>query len=148
MVKQNKQRFFAAAGTSLRARPDAGFTLIELMVVMVIIAVLAAIAAPAYKASVQHAKEAVMKEDLSTMRKAIDSYTVDKQKAPQDLGDLVTCGYLKEMPKDPFTQRTDTWTPAQTSDYTNIDETQSGGINDVHSGSQQVSSEGTTYNTW
>lgn len=127
---------------------DSGFTLVELMVVMAIIAVLAAIAIPSYVATVKHAREAALRQDLSTMRNAIDSYTYDKQKAPQDMGDIVTAGYLKEIPKDPFTQRTDTWIPGQSSAFTSIDETQSGGIDDVHSGSQQVSTEGTTYNTW
>jgi general secretion pathway protein G len=89
-----------------------------------------------------------LRQDLATMRNAIDSYTYDKQKAPQDLSDIVTGGYMKEIPKDPFTQRNDTWIVGQSSAFTNIDETQSGGIDDVHSGSQMVSTEGTTYNTW
>ncbi len=87
------------------------------------------------------------KEDLHTFRAAIDSYTYDKQKAPQSLDELVQAGYLREIPKDPFTHRTDTWMPSQGSTLTSIDETQ-GGIDDVHSGSQEVSTEGTTYNTW
>ncbi len=127
---------------------QAGFTLLELMIVMVIIGILAAIAVPAYTANVKHAREAVLREDLHTIRSAIDSYTYDKQKAPQSLEDLVQAGYLREMPKDPFTQRNDTWTPSQSSMLTSIDETDQGGIDDVHSGSQQVSTEGTTYNTW
>jgi len=127
---------------------DHGFTLLELMIVMMIIAILASIAVPSFIANVKHAREAVLKEDLHTMRSAIDSYTYDKQKAPQSLDDLVTSGYLKELPKDPFTQRNDTWIADQGTDYTSIDETQSGGITDVHSGSQQVSTEGTTYNSW
>jgi general secretion pathway protein G len=118
------------------------------MIVMMIIAILASIAVPSFIANVKHAREAVLKEDLHTMRSAIDSYTYDKQKAPQSLDDLVTSGYLKELPKDPFTQRNDTWIADQGTDYTSIDETQSGGITDVHSGSQQVSTEGTTYNSW
>lgn len=126
---------------------DSGFTLIELMIVMAIIAVLATIAVPSYTANIKHAREAVLKEDLHTMRSAIDSYTYDKQKAPQSLDDLVQSGYLRELPKDPFTQRTDTWLPSEGSSLTSLDETQ-GGIDDVHSGSQQVSTEGTTYNTW
>ena len=125
-----------------------GFTLLELMIVMAIIAVLAAVAVPSFISNVRHAREAALREDLHTMRSAIDSYTYDKQKAPQDGSDLVQSGYLKALPIDPFTQRSDTWIFAQSSSYTNIDETQSGGIDDVHSGSQQVSTEGTTYNTW
>jgi len=128
-------------------KPDSGFTLIELMVVMAIIAILASIAVPNYTANVKHAREAVLKEDLHTMRSAIDSYTYDKQKAPQSLDDLVQSGYLHELPKDPFTQRNDTWLPSEGSSLTSLDETQ-GGIDDVHSGAQQVSTEGNTYNTW
>ncbi len=125
----------------------AGFTLIELMIVMAIIAILATIAVPAYVANVKHAREAVLREDLHTMRGAIDGYTYDKQKAPQSLDDLVQSGYLHEIPKDPFTQSKETWMPAEGSMLTTLDET-AGGIDDVHSGSQQVSTEGTTYNTW
>jgi len=136
------------SGQTLAEDRSAGFTLLELMIVMMIIAILASIAVPAFIANVKHAREAVLKEDLHTMRSAIDSYTYDKQKAPQSLDELVQSGYLKELPKDPFTQRTDTWIADQGSDYTSIDETQSGGVANVHSGSQQVSTEGTTYNSW
>ena len=126
-----------------------GFTLIELMIVMVIIGILTAIAVPAYTANVKHAREAVLLEDLHTMRLALDSYIYDKQKAAQSFDEVVQAGYLHEMPKDPFTQRSDTWTPSQCDAYTSIDETQSGGICDVHSGSQQVATDGkTTYNSW
>ncbi len=130
-----------------RRRAEQGFTLLELMIVMIIIGILAAVAVPAYLQSVRKAKEAVLREDLHTMRSAIDSYTVDKQKAPQALDDLVTSGYLKTMPKDPITNRTDTWVPAQDELLDTVDQTQSG-INDVHSGAQESSSEGTSYSTW
>jgi len=124
-----------------------GFTLIELLIVMTIIAVLAAIAVPSYVASVRKAKEAVLKEDLHTLRSAIDSYTYDKSKAPQSLDDLVQAGYLKEIPKDPITSRTDTWITDQSGSLTSIDETEPG-IDNVHSGAQETSSEGTAYSTW
>jgi general secretion pathway protein G len=130
-----------------RRQGERGFTLIELMIVMTIIGILTAMAVPAYLRSVNKAKEAVLKEDLQVMRHAIDSYTIDKEKAPQSLDDVVQGGYLKTIPKDPITSRTDTWIVGQSDDPTTIQET-SGGINDVHSGAQQVSSEGTSYNTW
>jgi general secretion pathway protein G len=124
-----------------------GFTLIELMIVMVIIGLLAAIAVPMYVQSVRHAREAVLKEDLRTLRSAIDSYTVDKQKAPQTLDDLVQAGYIKTMPVDPFTHRSDTWIPAQDDTLQSLDQTDAG-INDVHSGAPGAASDGTSYSTW
>jgi general secretion pathway protein G len=133
---------------SRTARPaEQGFTLLELMIVMVVIGILAAIAIPSYTSSVRNAKEAVLREDLHTMRAAIDSYTVDKQKAPQSLDDLVQSGYLKVMPVDPFTTRSDTWIPAQEDTLMSLDQTQAG-IDDVHSGAQMTASDGTSYNTW
>jgi len=129
------------------ARPQSGFTLIELMIVMVIIGLLAAIAVPAYVQNVRHAREAVLREDLETMRKAIDAYTIDKQKAPQTLDDLVQAGYLKILPVDPFTHRSDTWQPVQTDALQSLDQTDTG-IGDVHSGAQMLAADGTSYNTW
>jgi general secretion pathway protein G len=130
------------------ARPaERGFTLLELMIVMVVIGILAAIAIPSYTNSIRSAKEAVLREDLHTMRAAIDSYTVDKQKAPQSLDDLVQSGYLKVMPVDPFTLRSDTWMPVQEDTLMSLDQTQAG-ISDVHSGAQMTASDGTSYNTW
>ena len=126
---------------------ERGFTLVELMIVMTIIGILASIAIPSYIRSVQKAKEAVLREDLHTLRTSIDSYTVDKEKAPQSLDDLVQAGYLKTIPNDPMTSRTDTWITSQSDTMTDLNETQ-GGMDDVHSGSDGVSSEGTTYNTW
>jgi general secretion pathway protein G len=127
--------------------PDLGFTLLELLIVMLIIATLAAMAIPAYTRNVVAAKEAVLKEDLHVMRNAIDAYTVDKQKAPQALADLVSGGYLKVIPKDPITGRDDTWVTSQSDTLATVDQTDSG-IDDVHSGAQQTSIEGTAYNTW
>lgn len=131
---------------ALRPR-DQGFTLLELMIVMIIIGVLASIAVPSFVQNVKHAKEAVLREDLHTIRSAIDSYTYDKAKAPQTGDDLVQSGYLKVMPVDPITRRSDTWIFNQGDVLTSVDETQSG-IDDVHSGAQEVSTEGTSYATW
>ena len=127
--------------------PEKGFTLIELIIVMAIIGILVVIAIPNYTRAVQRAKEAVLKEDLHTMRTAIDSYTVDKEKAPQGLDDLVQAGYLKAMPVDPFTHRSDTWLPVTEDINMSLDQTETG-IDDVHSGAQQTASDGTSYNTW
>lgn len=130
-----------------RSLSQRGFTLLELLIVMVIISLLAAIAVPSYVQSVRHAKEAVLKEDLRTLRSAIDSYTVDKQKAPQSLDDLVQAGYIKVMPKDPFTSRSDTWVPSQDDTLQSLDQTEAG-ITDVHSGAQGTAGDGTSYSSW
>ena len=124
-----------------------GFTLVELMIVMAIIMILSAMAVPIFARQIKRAKEAVLREDLHVMRTAIDSYTVDKEKAPQGLDDLVQAGYLKTVPIDPMTNRNDTWMTSESDAMTDINETQ-GGIDDVKSGSQGVASDGTTYNTW
>jgi general secretion pathway protein G len=138
----------AGIGTIRAGRSgERGFTLVELMIVMTIIGILAAIAIPSYIRAVQKAKEAVLREDLHTLRTAIDSYTVDKEKAPDSLDDLVQAGYLKSIPKDPMTSSSDTWITNQSDTMTDINETQ-GGMDDVHSGSEAIASDGTTYNTW
>jgi general secretion pathway protein G len=131
-------------GTSSRS---SGFTLIELMVVMLIIGVLVAIAVPNYVASIKAAKEAVLKEDLHQLRQAIDSYTMDKEKGPQSLDDLVQAGYLRKIPEDPMTHRTDSWVTDQSDALHSIDQTDPG-IDDVHSGSQEAGSDGQPYSTW
>jgi general secretion pathway protein G len=130
-----------------RRSGEGGFTLVELMIVMAIIMILATIAIPIYVRTLQRAKEATLREDLHTMRTAIDSYTIDKEKAPETLDDLVQAGYLKSIPVDPITSSSETWITGMSDTMTDINETQ-GGMDDVHSGSQALASDGTTYNTW
>jgi len=126
---------------------QAGFTLVELMIVMAIIGVLLSVAIPSYVGAVRQAREAVLKEDLHVMRSAIDSYTADKQKAPQSLDDLVSTGYLKEIPIDPMTRAKDTWQTETTDSLSSVDQTDPG-IDDVHSGSQEQGSDGQPYSAW
>jgi general secretion pathway protein G len=126
--------------------PDAGFTLIELMIVMAIILILTTMVVPSYIAAMKHAREAVLKEDLSVLRNAIDSYTMDKQKAPQSLDDLVQNGYLRAIPEDPMTHDKNWVTDTSDAMYS-IDETEPG-ISDVHSGSEETSSDGQPYSSW
>lgn len=124
-----------------------GFTLIELMVVISIIVILLSVAIPRYQASILHARETVLRDDLYTLRSVIDQYTLDKQKAPQSLQDLVDAGYIKLLPMDPFTNSRESWVPVTDDSIMTPDQSQPG-IIDVHSGSEQKSSDGTTYSTW
>jgi general secretion pathway protein G len=123
-----------------------GFTLLEMMIVMVIMGILLAIALPIYTQSVVRAREAVLRNDLFELRKLISQYTLDKQKAPQSLDDLVSGGYLKQIPKDPMTNEAN-WEPKQEEVLLSVDQ-QDPGIDDVHSASTASSSDGTAYNTW
>jgi len=124
-----------------------GFTLIELMVVISIIIILMSVAIPRYQASILRARETVLRDDLYTLRSVIDQYTLDKQKAPQSLQDLVESGYLKQLPMDPFTNSRESWIPVTDESIMSPDQSQPG-IVDVHSGSDQKSSEGSAYSSW
>jgi general secretion pathway protein G len=126
---------------------NAGFTLIELVIVMAVIGVLAAVAVPSFIGAIRNAREAVLKEDLHVMRAAIDSYTMDKQKGPQSLDDLIQDGYLKSIPEDPMTHSKDTWVTSTSDTLYSIDQTDPG-IDDVHSGSEETGSDGQAYSTW
>jgi general secretion pathway protein G len=119
----------------------------ELMIVMAIILILVSVAIPNYQRSISHARESVLKQDLATLRSAIDQYTLDKQKAPQSLEDLVSSGYMKSMPEEPTTRRTDCWVPVQEDSMMAIDQNQPG-IIDVHSCNDQLASDGTAYSAW
>ncbi|HUH64094.1 MAG TPA: type II secretion system protein [Terracidiphilus sp.] len=128
-------------------RRDAGFTLMELMIVMAIIGILATLAVPSFIGAMRSAKEAVLKEDLQTMRTAIDSYTEDKQKGPQSLQDLIENGYLRAIPVDPMTKSNETWATDTSDSLRSVDETDPG-IDDVHSGSTETGSDGQPYSSW
>lgn len=123
-----------------------GFTLIELMIVMAIISILVAVAVPLYQRSVVRAKEAVLRQNLFSMRTVLDEYTYDKAKAPQSLQDLVSEGYLRQIPMDPISGTSD-WTTIQEDAITSVNQTEPG-IFDVRSKSDKKSLEGTAYNEW
>jgi general secretion pathway protein G len=123
-----------------------GFTLIELMIVMAIIVILISVAVPFYQKSIVRAKETVLHSNLFAMRNAIDEYTYDKQKAPQNLQDLVTEGYLRDIPKDPIAGGTD-WKVIMEDAGQAVNSSEPG-IFDVRSASDKTSLEGTAYSEW
>lgn len=134
-------------GARLLPRHSRGFTLIELMVVMALISILAGMAVVQYRNSIVRAKESVLKTDLFRMRDAIDQYYADKAKYPASLDTLVSDGYLREVPKDPFTESKETWQTIPAEPDPN-DTSAEVGIYDVKSGSEATSLEGTKYNEW
>jgi general secretion pathway protein G len=131
-----------------KRKKQQGFTLIELMIVVSIVGILAAIAAPNYQWGIIRAKEAVLREDLYTMRSTIDQFYADQGKYPDSLQEMAENKnkYLKEIPTDPFTKSKETWVvvaPPAT-DGQEI----KGNVYDVHSGSTLIGSNGTPYNEW
>jgi general secretion pathway protein G len=124
-----------------------GFTLIEVLIVVTLVIVLASVGMPVYQNSIRRSREAVLKEDLFRMRDAIDQYYADKIKYPQSLQDLVTDGYLREIPKDPITDSRDTWTTVAAEPDPNNPAAEPG-IYDVKSGAETTSLEGTNYSEW
>jgi general secretion pathway protein G len=135
-----------------RARPavgrhTAGFTLIELLIVVTLIIVLAGIGLATYTTSITRAKEATLREDLFRLRDALDQYNADKGHYPADLPSLVTDGYVRQIPKDPITDSTDTWqTVMADADPANAAATP--GVSDVKSGASGTGLDGTNYSDW
>jgi general secretion pathway protein G len=130
-----------------RRHADAGFTLIELMVVVALIAVLAGMGVVQYRHSIVRTKEAVLMEDLFRMRDAIDQYYADKAKYPASLDALVSEGYLRQVPKDPTTNSSETWQTVP-SDPDPGSPTAEVGIFNVKSGSDGASLDGSRYAEW
>jgi general secretion pathway protein G len=128
-------------------RTARGFTLIELMVVMSIIVTLATVGLVQYRQSVLFSREAVLRQDLRDMREAIDQYYADKNQDPQGLGDLVSAGYIRALPKDPFTGSPTSW-QAILAEPDPANPTATVGIHDVRSGSDQTAMDGSKYADW
>ncbi|MGD0014937.1 MAG: prepilin-type N-terminal cleavage/methylation domain-containing protein [Bryobacteraceae bacterium] len=125
-----------------------GFTLIELMIVLTIITILVSIAVPMYQKAVLRARESLLRSNLFTLRSVIDEYAYDKQKAPQTLQELVTEGYLREVPLDPITGSNSSWQLIMEDAATTVNQAEPG-IFDVRSGSDKASPlDGTPYADW
>jgi general secretion pathway protein G len=116
------------------------------MVVISMILILMSIAIPLYQRAIVHSREAVLRQDLFTLRQSIDEYTLDKQKAPQSLDDLKQAGYIREIPKDPMTGEAN-WEVVQEDVLMAVDQNEPG-IDDVHSASNATALDGTAYSTW
>ena len=123
-------------------RESRGFTLIELLVVLAVIALLLTIAVPRYFQSVDRSKEAVLKQDLATMRDALDQYYGDTGKYPEALEDLVSKKYLRNLPVDPITESASSWVTVPPQDAA------LGGVYDIHSGAQGNAKDGSAYSSW
>jgi general secretion pathway protein G len=137
----------ASGSKELLRRLRRGFTLIELMVVMAIVSILLSIAIPVYQKSITRAKESVLRNNLFTIRAMIDEYTIDKQKAPESLQDLVSEGYLRQIPQDPMTGSDQSWKITM-EDTPVAGSTGTPGIFDVHSGSDKTALDGSAYADW
>jgi general secretion pathway protein G len=132
-----------------REQKEKGFTLIELIIVFTLIGILVGLSLPQYKNATKLARESVLKENLYIMRKLINQYYVDKGEYPESLQMLVDEEYLMSIPVDPMTKSSETWEEVPQS--LTLDEMTSGmipGIVDVLSGSEEIGTDGTAYNTW
>jgi general secretion pathway protein G len=127
---------------------ETGFTLIELIIVITIILILVSIAAPMYRNSLVRSKEAVLRDDLFTLRTLIDEYTLDKQATPSSLQALVDNGYLRQLPPDPITGSSSTWVEVPEDAGQMTPDQKTPGIVDVHSGSNLPSLSGDLYSSW
>ncbi len=124
-------------------RKEVGFTLIELMIVLVIIGILATLTGPSYRESVIKAREAALKKDLYIFRDVIDQYYADNGVYPPSLQDIVSKGYIRALPLDPFTKASDTWVEIMVEG-----DGKETGVYDVKSGSDLVGINNAPYNQW
>jgi general secretion pathway protein G len=124
-----------------------GFTFIELMVVMAIIVVLISMAIPIYQKSIIRAKESVLSNNLFTLRTVIDNFTYDKEKAPTTLQDLVSEGYLRQVPSDPMTGTNQDWKVIMEDPGSAVNQ-DNPGIFDIRSGSDKIGLNGIPYSDW
>jgi general secretion pathway protein G len=124
-----------------------GYTLVEIIIVLTIISIMVSIAVPMYQKAILRTRETVLRNNLFSIRTVIDEYTYDKQKAPQSLQDLVTEGYLRQVPEDPITGSNQSWKIIMEDALTSVSQTEPG-MFDVRSGSDKTSLEGTPYAEW
>jgi general secretion pathway protein G len=137
----------AALPTRGKAHDARGFTFVELMIVNTVIVFLVTIAIPIYSNTIRRSKESVLKNNLFTLRTVIANYTYDKQKAPQSLQELVSEGYLRDIPIDPMTDSNQSWRILMEDAGQSVNQSETG-IFDVRSGSEKISLEGTPYSEW
>jgi general secretion pathway protein G len=121
--------------------------MIELLIVLSLIVILATMGMSQYRTSMTHAREAVLSEDLFRLRDAIDQYYADKGQYPGSLDALVTEGYMRKVPEDPFTKSNSTWQTVPSEPDPN-NPTAQPGVYDVKSGSEDTGLNGTKYSEW
>lgn len=130
-----------------RRGASAGFTMIELLIVMTLVIILASVGMTQYRNSITRAEEAALKENLFRMRDALDQFYADKNKWPADLVELVSEGYIREVPTDPMTKSKETWQTEQAEPDGN-NPASAGGIDNVKSGSERTALDGSRYADW
>jgi general secretion pathway protein G len=126
-------------GESARPEKSAGFTLLELLVVMTIIGTLLTIAVPRYFRSLEHSRQVVLRQDITTLRETIDRFYGDTGKYPESLAVLVERHYLRAIPVDPITKSAETWI------LTRAEDSEDNGVKDVHSGAEGEGEHGVPY---
>ena len=144
-AEDRRRSGFLPSARCLLPSASKGFTLLELMIVITIIIILAAIVLPQYQKTITAAREAVLRDDLYKIRSLLDQYAADKGKLPQSLDDLVSSGYMREKPVDPFTDQAD-WTVVSGDDPNSTSGEQ--GVTDVHSASPDIGADGKPYSEW
>jgi general secretion pathway protein G len=147
-IRSRRSLALGTSAVSFRPlRGHSGFTLIEVMVVMALIVILASVGLTQYRNSITRSQEAVLREDLFRMRDALDQYYADKNKWPADLAELVSEGYIREIPEDPTTKSKDTW-QTETAEPDASNPASAGGIKNVKSGSEASGLDGKAYSEY
>jgi general secretion pathway protein G len=134
-------------GSVRRCGNAQGFTLLELVIVMTILVVLASIGVVSYQQLRLKARETLLRQDLKSMREILDKYAADKEELPQTLDDVVSAGYMHDVPIDPMTGQAD-WTVVMGEDSLARDSSAKQGIIDVHSKADGVATDGKAYSEY
>ena len=147
MIARTRRRGARGVANGPMRAAQSGFTMIELLIVVSLIVILTTMGMTQYRHSVIYSRESVLKEDLFRLRDAIDQYFADKGQYPSTLDALVSDGYVRKLPEDPFTKSNSSWQTVPAEPDPN-NPTAEAGVYDVKSGSDQAALDGTKYAEW